>query len=592
VIDNCEECIDEENGCPSKLSDNGLFILEQRYLLKNEERELIETPKQMFKRVSKTIANIEFNYDKTKKEVKKIEKEFFNMIYNLEFLPNSPTLMNAGTNLGQLSACFVLPVNDSIDSIFQAVNHTAKIHKSGGGTGFSFSNLRPKEDVVRSTGGIASGPLSFMRVFDIATDVIKQGGKRRGANMGILRCDHPDILDFLITKEKEGVLKNFNISVALTDKFMKAIEKDQYFGLINPRTKKIQNKVKARSIWNLLILMSWKNGEPGIIFIDAINKANPTPKIGSIESTNPCGEQPLLPYESCNLGSINLSKFYKRKNGEINWKKLKKTIRLAVRFLDNVIDANKFPLEEIKEQTLNNRKIGLGVMGWADLLLKMGIKYDTRKALKLAKRIMKFILDEAFKMSVELGKEKGNFPNKNKSIYKDLEFLRNSTITTIAPTGTISIIANCSNGIEPLFAIVQRRNVAESLGKDLIEINPAVKTSLQLKGLWNKELEEALINTECSKCTTLPKDLKQVLVTSSEISPEWHVKVQATFQEYTHNAVSKTINLPNGATVDDIEEIYLLAYKLGCKGITIYRDGSRKEQLLTKNISKCPSCGI
>ncbi len=574
-----------------KLSENAKFILRQRYLLKNEYREVVETPKQMFRRVAKAIAEIELKYGKTKTETKKYEKAFYRMMTNLEFLPNSPTLMNAGTDLGQLSACFVLPVADSIDEIFLAVMYTARIHKTGGGTGFSFSRLRPKNDVVQSTGGIASGPLSFMTCFDQATEVIKQGGKRRGANMGVLRVDHPDILDFLVEKEKEGKLRNFNISVALTDKFLKAIEKEGDFELINPRIRKVVNTVKARTIWNLLITMSWKNGEPGVIFIDTMNRANPTPKLGKIEATNPCGEQPLLPYESCNLGSINLSKFIKKRNGALDWEKLRKIVRLSIRFLDNVIDANKFPLQEIERKTIASRKIGLGVMGFADLLLRLGIRYDTKKAELLGKKIMKFIKEEGFKMSQELGKEKTNFPNKGKSIYKDLPYLRNATITTIAPTGTISLIANCSSGIEPIFAVVQRRNVKESLGKDLIEINPAIKISLQLKGLWNEKMEETLKNTECAKCLLIPKETREVMVTSAEISPEWHVRMQAAFQEYTDNAVSKTINLPNRSTVDDIEKIYLLAYKLGCKGITIYRDGTRKHQLLTREgQTACPKC--
>jgi len=574
-----------------KLSENAKYILSQRYLLKDENRELIETPIQMFRRVAKAVAASEFKYGKTKKDVKKYERDFLRMMTSLEFLPNSPTLMNAGTDLGQLSACFVLPVSDSIDEIFLAVMYTARIHKTGGGTGFSFSRLRPKDDIVKSTGGVASGPLSFMTCFDTATEVIKQGGKRRGANMGVLRVDHPDILDFLVEKEQEGKLRNFNLSVALTDKFLNAVEKEADFSLINPRTKKVTNTIRARTIWNLLITMSWKNGEPGVIFLDQMNRANPTPKVGEIEATNPCGEQPLLPYESCNLGSINLSKFIK-KNGQIDWEKLKRTVRLAVRFLDNVIDANKYPLQEIANQTLANRKIGLGVMGFADLLLRLGIRYDTKKAVDLGRKIIKFIKEEGFKMSQELGKEKSSFPNKRRSIFKDIPYLRNATITTIAPTGTISLIANCSSGIEPIFAVVQRRNVKESLGKDLIEINPAIKISLELKGLWSDVMEETLRKTECAKCLLIPKAMRDAIVTSAEISPKWHVRMQAAFQDYTDNAVSKTINLPNKSTVDDIERVYLLAYKLGCKGITIYRDGSRIFQLLTKGGRvSCPKCG-
>jgi ribonucleoside-diphosphate reductase alpha chain len=571
------------------LSENAKYILKQRYLKKDENREIIESPRQLFRRVAKAIAEVDLKYGKTKDEIKKEENDFLNIMLKFEFLPNSPTLMNAGTNLGQLSACFVLPVDDDIDAIFAAVHYTAKIHKTGGGTGMSFSRLRPKDDVVKSTGGIASGPISFMTVFDAATEVIKQGGKRRGANMGLLRVDHPDIFDFIVLKEREGVLRNFNISIGLTKEFMNAVEKDLDFDLVNPKNHKVTKTIRARALWNLIITMSWKNGEPGIVFLDKMNDTNPTPELGEIETTNPCAEQPLLPYESCNLGSINLTMFVK--NGKVEWEKLRKIVRLSVRFLDNVVDANKYPLPQIEQITLGNRKIGLGVMGWADTLLMLGIRYDSDQGIELAKKVMQFIQQEGFLMSQELGKEKGNFPNMPKSIYKDLPNLRNATITTIAPTGTISIIANCSSGIEPIFAVVQRRNVKETLGKDLIEVNPAIRHSLELKGLWSPQMEEALKKTQCVKCTLLPKETKDVVVTSAEIKPEWHVKMQAAFQEYTNNAVSKTINLPSNATPNDIEDIYLLAYKLGCKGITVYRDGSRKHQLLTKEEGVCPVCG-
>ena len=575
-----------------KLSNNALYILQQRYLLKDKNGELIENPEELFRRVAKTLASIESQYGKSDEEVSKLEEQFYIMMTDFDFLPNSPTLMNAGTNLGQLSACFVIPVEDDIDSIFNAVRYTARIHKSGGGTGFSFSKLRPKYDVVQSTGGIASGPISFMNVFDATTEVIKQGGKRRGANMGILRIDHPDIFDFIVMKETEGKLKNFNISIAVTDEFMEAVKNDTDLFLINPRTGKNGKCVKARALWNLLVLMAWKNGEPGIIFIDMINKYNPTPDIGIIESTNPCGEQPLLPWESCNLGSINLSNF--TKSGRMDWLRLREVIRLSVRFLDNVIDSNKLPLKQIDKATKANRKIGLGVMGWADLLLRLGIKYNSDKAFQLAKKVMKFVQDEGRQMSRELGKEKGNFLNKDRSIYKDEEYMRNATITTIAPTGTISLIADCSSGIEPIFSIVVTRNVKESLGKNLVEINPAVKRSLELKGIWGPELEVALKQSSCINCTAIPKEMKEVMVTAREISPEWHVKMQSIFQKYTDNAVSKTCNMPNGSTIDDVEKVFLLAYELGCKGITIYRDGSRKFQVLvakdTPSSLSCPTC--
>lgn len=568
-----------------KLSKNARYILDQRYLLRDENRNIIETPTQLFRRVARAIANVELEYGKSKSEVKSLEREFYKMMTNFIFLPNSPTLMNAGTDIGLLSACFVIPVGDDIDEIFDAVHYTAQIQKGGGGTGFSFSRLRPKDDVVKSTGGVASGPLSFMQVFNAATDVIKQGGKRRGANLGCLRCDHPDVFDFIVCKEREGMLKNFNLSVTVTDKFMKAIEEDTDFHLVNPRTKRSVKTIKARSLWILLLTMSWKNGEPAVLFIDRLNEFNPTPDLGVIESTNPCGEQPLLPYESCNLGSINLNKFYKnrKKNSDdIDWKKLKKIVRLATRFLDNVVDANNYPLEQIQKATLGNRKIGLGVMGWADLLLQLGIRYDSAKAVALGKKIMKFIRDEGMQMSRELGKEKGSFPNKENSIYKDKPYIRNATITTVAPTGTIALIANCSNGIEPIFALVQKRHVKGTLGKDLIEVNPAVKRSLELKDLWNPEIEEALAKDGIKNNSHIPDKMKRAFVTSFDVSPEWHVKMQAAFQEFTHNAVSKTINLPNHATIHDIEKIYLLAYSLGCKGITVYRDGSRTKQLLTR----------
>ena len=574
-----------------KLSPNSLFILNQRYLLRDEERDIIETPRQLFKRVAKTIAENEYNYGKDKVFVQKLEKEFYQVMTKMEFLPNSPTLMNAGTNLGQLSACFVLPVEDDIDAIFQAVGYTAKIHKSGGGTGFSFSRLRPRADVVKSTGGVASGPLSFMTVFDAATEVIKQGGKRRGANMGIMRVDHPDIMDFIMAKEREGVLHNFNLSVGITDKFMRAVEKDGDFEFINPRTKKPVKALKARAIWNLLCLMSWKNGEPAVIFLDTINKANPTPEIGEMEATNPCGETPLLPYESCNLGSINLSKFVK-KNGTIHfdYERFEKIVTLAIRFLDNVVDVNKYPLPQIREATIANRKIGLGVMGWADLLLYMGIRYDSDQAIELAENIMRSMLSTAMRESVALGKEKGNFPNILKSKFKNEPYMRNATLTTIAPTGTISIIANASSGIEPIFAVVQRRNVEETLGKNLVEVNPAVKRSLELKGLWTPDIEKALVDTQCKNCVVLPKEMKEVMRTSAEVSPEWHLKMQAIFQKYTDNAVSKTINLPNSASIHDIEQIYMQAWKLGIKGTTVYRDNSRQYQLLVKEDGSCPTC--
>lgn len=590
-----------------KLSDNAKFTLKQRYLLKDEDGEIIETPTKLFRRVAKTITDVELNYGKNKQEIEQLRKEFFNMMNKLEFLPNTPTLFNSGTELSQLSACFALPVEDSLDGIFLGLYKSAKIFQSGGGVGYNFSNLRPKDDKVKSTQGVASGPLSFMNVYNEMCETIKAGSKRRGAMMGILNISHPDIMDFIVSKEHEfsevncpkcgtkvlsnkKILSNFNLSVGLDEKFMKALENDSDYSLINPRTKRTVQRIKARAIWNTLITMSWKNGEPSVLFFDNINKANPTPEIGKLEITNPCSELPLLPYESCNLGSINLSKFVKR-NGKckFDYEKLRKIVRLAVRFLDNVIDANKFPFNEIRDMTLANRKVGLGVMGWADTLILLNLKYDTDEAVNLARQVMKFINDEGRQMSRELGKERGSFPNKDKSVYKNEEYMRNATITSIAPTGTISIIADSSQSIEPLFAIIQKRNVEESLGKTLLEINPVVKRLMITKNLWTPEMEKAT-SDNCSGCVLIPKEIKDLAPTANEISPEWHIKMQAAFQEFVDNAISKTVNLPNSATIDDVEKIYLLAHKLKCKGITVYRDGSRKYQLLENADGKCPTC--
>jgi len=570
-----------------KISKNAETILSERYLIRDKHRKIIETPIQLFRRVAKAIAESEVAYGKTKVEIKEFQKEIFNIMTKFEFLPNSPTLMNAGTDLGQLSACFVLPVEDDIDSIMTAVHDAVKIHKSGGGTGFDFSKLRPKNDPVGSTGGIASGPISFMRIFDTATEIIRQGGKRRGANMGIMRVDHPDIISFISVKRKEGRLKNFNLSVGITKEFMDALETDGDYNLVNPHTNRPINSVNAHSVFILLCALSWSNGEPAVIFLDTINKYNPTPN-EVLEATNPCGETPLLAYESCNLGSINLSKFAK-KNGQIkvDYEKLRKVVRFAVRFLDDIVDVNKYPLPQIREKTLQNRKIGLGVMGWMDLLVLLGIKYDSEEAVQLAKDVMKFIRDEGMQMSRELAKERGNFPNKANSIYKDELYMRNATITTIAPTGTISYLAECSQSIEPYFALVQKRNVKETLGKNLFEVAPAIKKIMETKGLWTEEFNKAL---ECGNCIVLPKEIKDVVSTAMQINPEWHVRMQAAFQEFTHNAVSKTVNLPKSASTMDIANIYRLAYKLGCKGITVYRDGSRNFQLLEDAGNICPTC--
>ncbi|MEM3061586.1 MAG: vitamin B12-dependent ribonucleotide reductase [Candidatus Bathyarchaeia archaeon] len=562
----------------SRLSANAISVLERRYLRKDRNGLIIETPTAMFRRVSRSIAVIDTVYD-SDANVEKTEEEFYKIMTNLEFLPNSPTLMNAGTELGQLSACFVLPVEDSIDSIFDAVKYTAIIHKSGGGTGFSFSRLRPKNDVVKSTGGIASGPLSFMKVFDSATEVIKQGGRRRGANMAVLRVDHPDIIEFILCKDDETQLNNFNISVGVTNDFMEAVKNNGNYELINPRDGQVVNRLPARDVFNLIVNQAWKNGEPGILFLDRVNQYNPTPSLGEIEGTNPCGEQPLLPYESCNLGSINLSRIVE--DGKINWEKLKDIVRISVHFLDNVIDANKYPLKRIEEITKANRKIGLGVMGFADMLIKLGIPYDSDEALRKAEEVMEFIQKEAREASHELAEKRGAFPNFKGSLWekKGFKALRNATLTTIAPTGTISIIANCSSGIEPIFAICYIRNVMDNT--ELVEVHPIFEKIAYERGFYSDELMMEIAKKGSVKgLEKIPEDLRRIFVTAFDIAPEWHVKMQAAFQKYTDNAVSKTVNLPYDSTVSDVEKVFMLAYELGCKGITVYRNLSRSSQVL------------
>ena len=567
------------------LTENAVKVLEKRYLSKDEKGGLLEDPKGMFMRVAKAVATADKGFV-SPKELKEIEQEFYEMMLNLEFLPNSPTLMNAGRPLGQLSACFVLPIEDTMEGIFETIKNAALIHKSGGGTGFSFSRLRQKGASVNSTGGVASGPVSFMKVFNAATEAVKQGGTRRGANMGILRVDHPDILEFISCKKDNLDITNFNISVGITEKFMSAVETAGDYDLIDPHSGKIVGKLNAKYVFDIVIDMAWKNGEPGIIFLDRLNKDNVTPELGDIESTNPCGEQPLLPYEACNLGSINLSVMIKSADGtpEVDYDKLGCTVRKAVHFLDNVIDVNKYPLPEIDEMTRGTRKIGLGVMGWADMLCKLNIAYSSQKAILLAEKVMHFIQEESRKASIELADKKGVFPQYDKSIYKDLGIkVRNATTTTIAPTGTLSIIAGVSSGIEPLFAISYIRNVMDN--DELIEVNPLFKQIAVIDGFYSDDLMRRIANKgTIHGFPEIPKSVQGTFVTSHDISPEWHVKMQAAFQKYTDNAVSKTVNLRNEATKEDVSDVFWHAYKTYCKGVTIYRDGSRDLQVL--NIGK------
>jgi len=554
-------------------------VLDQRYLIKDKDGNVTETPEDMFRRVAITVASAE----QTLEDATAVADKFYTMMTNLEFLPNSPTLMNAGRELGQLSACFVLPIEDDMTSIFEAVKNTALIHKSGGGTGFSFSRLRPANDRVGSTGGVASGPVSFMRVFDTATDVVKQGGTRRGANMGILRVDHPDILAFIGCKEDKVSFTNFNISVALTMEFMEALKKEQSYNLIHPVTGAITGELNAKAVFDKIVDMAWRTGDPGIIFIDRINDFNPTPHLGKIESTNPCGEQPLLPYESCNLGSINLSKFvWGEINRDIDWDHLKEVVDLAVRFLDNVIDVNKYPIKQIEEMTKGTRKIGLGVMGFADMLIKLNIPYNSVPAIKLAEQVMDVIDIQAYESSCKLATERGAYP-----LIRDSDvYIRNATLTTIAPTGSLSIIAGCSSGIEPLFALSYTMR-ALSDTEIFTEVSPYFEVLARERGFYSWELMQKLAEgTHLADIDGVPEEIKRLFVTSHEIIPEWHIKMQAAFQKYTNNAVSKTINFPQGATRDDVDKAYRFAYEEGLKGITIYRDRSRDVQVLNTGITK------
>ena len=624
----------------SGFSENAIRVLEKRYLKRDKDGKCIETPDDMFRRVSDTIAAADFEYGKSDAQVKELSEKFYNVITGRYFMPNSPTLMNAGRELGQLSACFVLPVEDSLEGIFETIKNTALIHQSGGGTGFSFSRLRPKNSVVRSTMGVSSGPVSFMEVFNAATEAVKQGGTRRGANMGILRVDHPDIIDFINCKSDNNKLNNFNISVALTDKFMQAYLSGGDYDLINPQNGEVSRSISARKIFDMIVDGAWRNGEPGIIFIDKMNADNPTPLVGEIESTNPCGEVPLLPYEACNLGSINLGLMVK--DGAIDWELLEQTTRIAMRFLDNVITVNNYPLPQIGEFVQNNRKIGLGVMGWAYMLMKLGISYRSEEGIKLAAQVMEFIDYVSKTESVELAKERGCFNNFKGSVYDGENYLynkfrgksagkitdgmwaeldskikkyglRNATTTCIAPTGTISMIASASGGIEPLFGLVFSRLIMD--GTEMLEVNPIFKEFMITNGLYSESLMSKIASEgTIAHVDNISDEIKNIFVAAHDISPYWHVKMQAAFQLHTDNAVSKTVNFVEEATQEDIKETYILAYKNNLKGITVYRNNSRqfqpmnlenKEAKSTNStqasedynptgdvkIVKCPECG-
>jgi ribonucleoside-diphosphate reductase alpha chain len=576
------------NDTDLKLTANTLKVLEKRYLAKDEQGRVIETPAEMFARVARNIAQAEVAYG-GQTEVKKAFEDFYGILTRLEFLPNSPTLMNAGRELQQLSACFVLPVGDSMEDIFETVKQAAIIHKTGGGTGFSFSRLRPKADVVRTTGGVASGPVSFMKVFNHATEAVKQGGTRRGANMGILRVDHPDILEFVTCKTDNREITNFNISVAITDAFIDALQRDDHYDLVNPRNGQKIRSQKACEVIDKIAFQAWKNGEPGLFFIDVTNRTNPTPHVAAMEATNPCGEQPLLPYESCNLGSINLEKHLTLVHGgyELDWDHLQRTIRVSVKFLDNVIDMNRYPLSQIEEITKANRKIGLGVMGFARMLFKLGIPYDSEDGVEMGRKVMRFIRDIGYDESMRLAQQRGVYRHWKGSLHeKRGQPVRNSYVTTVAPTGTLSMIADTSGGCEPEFSLIWYKNVMD--GEHLPYVLDYFIEVAKREGFWQEDLMDRILENHGSVngLERVPAHWQRVFVTSHDISTEWHIKMQAAFQEFSDSAVSKTINLPQNATVEDVKKSYLLAYQLGCKGITVYRDGSREEQVMNLGVSK------
>ena len=559
-----------------KLSSNALKVLRERYLLKDRNRRIIETPDHLFRRVANAIT-------KNKKQA----KEFYGVMSRLEFVPNTPTLMNAGTDIGQLSACFVLPVEDSLESIYTTLKNSALIHQSGGGTGFDFSRLRPEGDTVFSTKGTSSGPVSFISIFDKSTDVIKQGGKRRGANQGILRIDHPDIVEFIkIKSTNPSSFRNFNLTVAITDRFMKAVKANRNYDLINPRNRKTVKRVNAKKIFNLIVDSAWRCGDPCLIFIDEINRRNPTPALGRLEATNPCAELPLLPYESCNLGAINLSKVVE--NRKIDWEKLRRLVQTGVTFLDNVVDKNKYPLKEIRDITLANRKIGLGVMGFADMLVLLGIPYNTKEAVSLGEKIMKFIKTESKNQSAKLAGKYRNFPNFRKSIWaRKYRKMRNATTNCLQPTGTVSIIADCSSSIEPIFGIAFVRHVLA--GKGLVDVNPLFRKTAKKRGFYTKNIIYKIVRRGTIQgMKEVPADVRKVFVCAHDIKPEWHITMQAAFQKHIDNAVSKTVNLPHNASRKDVEKAFLLAYRQKCKGITVYRDRSKKEQVLSLGVKECP----